>query len=390
MSIKKSKALVACLSDPSCNPRPFRTIWLLNRMGYDVWTLSPNPKQNIQLLGGCLKFSENRSGFIRHIFLSLISKIWKLIGRYELLHSYSETLHLIMLGAREHVKNLKKEDFKIIVIEDLPFLNPILDTVSDETRVFYDAREYATREFESENCFLKFHAPRIYKSLQKGMHRVDGIYTVCDSLAAEYMKDFGIRPSVIRSTPFYASVNVNRIVETPIRMVYHGGANTDRGLSKMIDVVKALNGKYILDMYLVGHDRIINDLISVANDCPYIRFRKAVDFKDINSMLINYDVGFYLLQPTGFNTLYALPNKFFEYIQARLALVIGPSPEMEKLVIQYSCGIVSRDFSVESMVNILHSITIEDIIRMKESSGKAAQDLCWENESKYLIEIFND
>ena len=53
---------------------------------------------------------------------------------------------------------------------------------------------------------------------------------------------------------------------------------------------------------------------------------------ELPRMANDYDVGLYLLPPTNFNQRYALPNKFFEFIQGRLAIAIGPSPEMAKLV----------------------------------------------------------
>jgi len=99
----------------------------------------------------------------------------------------------------------------------------------------------------------------------------------------------------------------------------------------------------------------------------------------------NYDIGLFLLSPDSFSYRMALPNKFFEFIQARLAVAIWPSPEMARLVKEYSCGIVSDDFSIESMAEKLNALSKEDIMAFKMNSHNAAGQLCAEkNKDKFL------
>ena len=104
-------------------------------------------------------------------------------------------------------------------------------------------------------------------------------------------------------------------------------------------------------------------------------------------MLNSYDIGLYYLEPTGFNVTFNLPNKFFEFIQARLALAIGPSPNMAEVVRQYQCGFIAEEFSIESMVNTLKDLTSEKIDLAKKNSDIAAKDLCYEKESERLLNL---
>jgi hypothetical protein len=60
---------------------------------------------------------------------------------------------------------------------------------------------------------------------------------------------------------------------------------------------------------------------------------------------------------------------------------------MKKLVIKYSCGAVSNDFSADSMVSLLKSLTLNDIRCMKEASNEVSKFLCWEKESEELKNI---
>ena len=103
--------------------------------------------------------------------------------------------------------------------------------------------------------------------------------------------------------------------------------------------------------------------------------------------LNSYDIGFYYLEPKGFNVTYSLPNKFFEFIQARLAVVVGPSPNMVEIVREFDCGFISEEFTVDSMIETLQSLTPEVIDRMKRNSDRAARELCYEKEGKKLLAL---
>ena len=83
----------------------------------------------------------------------------------------------------------------------------------------------------------------------------------------------------------------------------------------------------------------------------------------------------YLLPPTSFNTQHALPNKFFEFIQPRLAIAIGPSPEMAKIVEAHDCGVVARDFEPKSLANCLLKLDYNKINHYKCQSHRIARKL---------------
>ncbi|MBK7701065.1 MAG: hypothetical protein IPJ39_21260 [Saprospiraceae bacterium] len=86
---------------------------------------------------------------------------------------------------------------------------------------------------------------------------------------------------------------------------------------------------------------------------------------NIVNFISKYDIGLYILEPTNFNNGMALPNKMFEFIQARLAIAIGPSPEMKSLVEEYNLGVVSADFDSKGLAISLNNLTHQNIIDFK-------------------------
>jgi len=91
------------------------------------------------------------------------------------------------------------------------------------------------------------------------------------------------------------------------------------------------------------------------------------------------------LPPANFNYRHALPNKFFEFVQGRLAVAIGPSPEMARLVRQYDCGIIADDFSPRAMADRLHRLDHDRIDHYKRQSHIAARELCFEKSADVLL-----
>jgi hypothetical protein len=104
----------------------------------------------------------------------------------------------------------------------------------------------------------------------------------------------------------------------------------------------------------------------------------------------NYDIGIYLLPPVNINQQFSLPNKLFEFIQARLAVAIGPSPGMARIVQDYGCGIVVDDFAPETLAAGLNGLTPTDIARFKRASDAAAKELCAEKNEPVIVGAIED
>src|SRR5690606_10777372 len=87
------------------------------------------------------------------------------------------------------------------------------------------------------------------------------------------------------------------------------------------------------------------------------------------------DVGLFNLPPYTFNYRHALPNKLFEFIQARLCIVISNSVEMKKIVEDYGLGVVSTGYSADELVTSLRQLSKSEIARYKNNAHNAAKSL---------------
>jgi hypothetical protein len=112
--------------------------------------------------------------------------------------------------------------------------------------------------------------------------------------------------------------------------------------------------------------------------------------EEIVSTLVKYDIGISVIPSQPLSYKYSLPNKFFEYIAAGLAVVIGPSPEMARFVQRYDLGAIAADFEAKSLANTVKKLSADDINQMKRNSLKAAQSLNADVEMGKLMGIYRN
>lgn len=374
-----------CLADPSGNPRPRRVIELLGANGYDVDVSSYPIKDDLKFNRWFSIPSPPRHG-VRYRLVRLRGQMIKTLRVLFSGHEVRDWLNDLLYRSLPLVGSLRQRDYHLLVVEDL-FLLPVAFKIKKKARVIFDAREYYPRQNEESRLWRMVEAPERARLCRKYLPLCDQILTVSTGLAKEYKREFDVDATVVMSVPRYADIRPRKTYYGKVRMVHHGGTNPNRQLEKMIDIVRKLDDRFSLDMYLTGSKEHVNVLRRYAGDDDRVKIHAAVPFNRIINMLCAYDIGFYYLEPKGFNITYNLPNKLFEFIQARLAVAIGPSPGMSEIVSQYGCGIISKTFSVGCMAETINALTAETIDELKRKADLAARELCFEQESKKIMKV---
>lgn len=282
---------------------------------------------------------------------------------------------------------LGRSHFDLVLANDAPTW-PVAVSLRRQARLLFDAHEYAPREIEDRPLWRWLYGPYRYHQCRTFLPQADAIITVCAGIAAEYARVFGVSTEVVMNTPPRRDFKPAAPVGDRIRMIHHGFATPSRRIETMIQTMDHLDARFQLDLMLVGtNTAYLDSLRKLAASRPQIHFRPPVPMAKIPEATREYDIGLFLLEPTNFNYRHALPNKFFEFIQARLAVAIGPSPEMARLVRQFDCGVVAADFSPQAIASGLSALSPGKIMELKEHADVAADVLCWENEQKVLLQI---
>src|SRR5690606_828712 len=112
-----------------------------------------------------------------------------------------------------------------------------------------------------------------------------------------------------------------------------------------------------------------------GREVPGVRVLDPLPYAEVFETLNGYDLGVHVLPPVNFNNANALPNKVFDYVQARLGLVVGPTPEMAALAREHGAGVVTEDFSAHALAAALDALTPGRVRELKAASHAAAREL---------------
>jgi hypothetical protein len=262
--------------------------------------------------------------------------------------------------------------FDLVLAHD-PEPLPLAFALAKGAPVVFDAHEYYPRWFESSLVWRLLFQRYLTGLCAEYIPCCAGMTTVCPGIAQEYGKNFGLLPDIVYNTPDFQDLPVKAAPPDRIRLIHHGAAKPARRIESMIEVMDHVDERFSLDLYLVGREAYMKKLARMAAARKNVALRPPVSMAELVPLCNRYDMGLYLLPPTGFNTKHMLPNKFFEFIQARIGVAIAPSVEMAPIVRRHGLGVIAEDFTPRALAEKLNALTAEDVMRFKRNAADAAK-----------------
>lgn len=280
-------------------------------------------------------------------------------------------------AARAALALVGSEEFDLIVANEARAL-PLAHRVARGTPIWGDMHEWAPEERTQLLSWRLLVAPHMRYVCRTYLPRTNAVTTVNRSIADLYDQQFGLHTEVVRNALPDSQLKPSRGRTDRIRLVHSGGAVPGRNIESIIAATQALDERFTLDLFLVearDGGRYLTKLKELAGSSERITFHPPVSPAELPRTLNAFDIGVYQLPPATTNQRLALPNKFFDFVQARLGLVFGPSEEIGRLIRQYELGLVTKDFGPESLRETLSDLTSEQVAVFKAHADRAASKL---------------
>ena len=241
-----------------------------------------------------------------------------------------------------------------------------------KTPIYLDLHEYGPSE-GGRLIYRLFMNP--FKRFLCGRYlgRAQVVSTVSQGLVRAYKKLIGREVYLVPNVPPYEELSPQPLETGKIRLVHHGGFGPGRDLHGLIDAVGILGERYELHFYLVGKSSLISGLKRKARKAP-VFFHEPVPTKDIAREISKYDIGVFLLRDETINNTYVMPNKLFEFVQARLAIVTSPNHEMKQFILKNEVGRVTAECSGTSLAQTIREMKPDTILNYKNNSNLAARE----------------
>lgn len=360
---------VSVISDLTTDQRVIRICATLQKMGFDVYVIARSFKDSLPL--DKYPFEATRINcFFR-----------KGIMQYA---EFNCKLFLKLLFC--------KTDY--LLANDLDVLIPNYAVSRMRRKILsYDTHEYFTGVPELKNSHFK---RKTWKALEDYIFpKLKVVYTVNNSVRNIYFEEYGNQISVVRNVPVTKKKDVvilpAKWENKTILLLQGAGINEGRGGLELLEAMKVLPENYLLLLIGSGtqwntikQKRIewnLQDSVEMIEKLPPSELQKYTPLAHIGFSLDSFE---------DLNCLYNLPNKIFDYMHAGVPIIATAIPEVKYMLDKYECGIsIKSNDSNTIAATVIHLINDKKAYAIfKLNCIKAAKELCWENESKKLENIY--
>lgn len=377
-SAGRPRVLILVYSDLALDARVLRQIrWLSERFEVTSAAFGPSPIAGVEhvelydlppYLGGWIARLRYAASFVLGRFAGLTER------------NPRDRRAAEILGSRE---------WDVIVANDVTAL-PLATRLGARSGVLADLHEYSPRQADESFVFRLTSARYFRWILRTRLRYISRVTTVSQGIADEYAREFGVRPVVVANAAAYRQKSPSP-VGLPLRIVHSAVPSPARHIEVMIAAVRDTSADVTLDLYLVDNGSpYLQSLKDLARETSKVSIHGPVPNAELIDVLGQHDLGIHLLPPINFNHRWALPNKFFDYVQARLGIIIGPSPEMSRIVREHGLGAVTSDFTAKSLTLLLNELRPEQVVQWKAASDAVARDLSGEHQLEEFERVIRE
>jgi len=251
----------------------------------------------------------------------------------------------------------------------------------------YDAHEYFSQLDEVVS------RPNIYRFWhrieRKMIPRFKNGYTVCESLADKFRKDYGANYKVIRNVPVL-TISIEPIV--PVRVIlYQGAVNKGRRLDTLVLAMKEID----MPLWVCGNGNFMDEMKTAVEENNLgnkVIFFGMLEPAELKKKTERSYIAINPFERKGLNQYLSLSNKFFDYIHAGVPQVTMNYPEYRRINDQYKIAELIDDLEPSTISKAFNKLLTdkETYLQLKQNCLKARQELNWQKEKDKLLDFYQE
>ncbi len=253
-------------------------------------------------------------------------------------------------------------------------------------KVILDAHEWFTEVPEVERRPL---IRKIWLAIEKlFVPRLDGMYTVSESIAHHYASTYMLPVAVIRNVPKVLpadAVSFASPVNGPF-ILYQGAVNEGRGLEQLIQAAPRLP----MPVVIAGSGDVFTALSQQAAQSPAstaIFFTGRLSPAQLRSLTKQAWLGINLLESRSKSYYFSLANKFFDYPMAGIPQLCMNFPEYQKINEACPVALLLSDIQPDTIADAINRLwdDMEKYSQLQVNCSLFSRTYHWGEEEKKLM-----
>ena len=259
-------------------------------------------------------------------------------------------------------------------------------------KIIYDTHELAPYKGTPSRSKVKLRA--FLESIL--IKKADFVFTVSERIATWYRRLYKLEYIYpIYNSPVLsnAAENINTFEKTQnssINFLWHGILAKNRGIETVLKAFEKQFTKPVTITFIGWGD--LEEIIKASSDINgSIIHKSPMSQEKLLEHIIYYDCGLFTYEKSSKNYDWAMPNKFFEFSSAALPIISFPLSEAKKTIQKYRFGIVSEDFSVESLRKSIEEfihIDKSDMNHLKNNAKIFLESNSWKTQQDKILDCF--
>ncbi|UOQ94523.1 glycosyltransferase [Halobacillus shinanisalinarum] len=185
------------------------------------------------------------------------------------------------------------------------------------------------------------------------LDEVDYVITVSNSIKSWYLSHKPKLPVevIYNSPPLSKNYLPKQYSSNGLTIGYEGNLDDKKGMrEKIIGITELCSKKLNFKFKIIGGSRFDNPFVIPKHLQSNITLTGWVDYLNIPKYMKDVDIGWIDLEnvETSLNNNYAMPNKFFSYLNNGIPVLVNKCHSMEAFIDAHQCGFVVQKTNVTS------------------------------------------
>ncbi|EQB38978.1 MULTISPECIES: glycosyltransferase [Virgibacillus] len=263
-------------------------------------------------------------------------------------------------------------------------------------KLIYDSHELTPDPFDSRNS--KQHRENLKEKLLVMLKEVDYIITISHAIKSWFLSQdptFAVEV-IYNSPPLATKYKPKNFSGDKLVACYEGNIDYKRGSKNKITQMTEICSKSIdFQFKVIGGTRFGDSFVLPDHLKNNVILTGWVDYYSIGEYMKDVDVGWidYEDLNDSLNRSYAMPNKFFSYLNNGVPIIVNRCHEMESFLREHRCGLVidKKDATAKDYAEaMLYLAKNKELVRTMSMNARNVMEeiYCWEQMEVRLANVY--